>query len=140
MSKLARDHRNSELATIHIARASLGWSDDHYRSVLRAVCATDTAATLDSAGRQFFIAHLKKCGWNPKLQATPPQGWQAKKIEDLWATLGKIDGALQNPSKGGLNAFIQNTVKVSDIRFLDTRSGIQIVEALKAWIKRVSRP
>lgn len=138
MSKLARDHRNAELAQIHIAVAEMGWSDDHYREVMRAVCyGVDSAAKLDSTGRQRLLAHFVKCGWKPKRQARPPQGWQAKKIEDLWEALGKVPGALTDPSRAGLLAFVQRQAGVAELRFLDTRKAIKVTEALKAWLKRV---
>lgn len=138
MSKLARDHRNAQLAQIHIAVADMGWTDDHYRSVMRAVChGIDSAAKLDSTGRQRLLEHFQKCGWNPKRQARPPQGWQAKKIEDLWEQLGQVPGVLTDPSRAGLLAFVNHQAGVAELRFLDTRKAIKVTEALKAWLKRV---
>ncbi len=137
MSKPLPDKRKVELAQIHIAVADMGWSDDHYREVMRAVChGVDSAAKLDGTGRQRLLAHFVKCGWKPKRQPTPPQGWQAKKIEDLWEKLGKVPGALNDPSRTGLLAFIHSQAGVAELRFLDTRKAIKVTEALKAWLKR----
>lgn len=137
MSTRAPDNRRSELAQIHIAVADMGWSDNHYREVMRAVChGVDSAAKLDGTGRLRLLAHFVKCGWKPVRQPTPPQGWQAKKIEDLWEKLGQVPGALTDPTRAGLLAFVRSQAGVAELRFLDTRKAIKVTEALKAWLKR----
>jgi phage gp16-like protein len=65
MSKLARDHRHSDLAKIHLAKKFLGMSDEDYRAMLWTQGRVDSAADLDHAGRQRVLDHLKACGFKP---------------------------------------------------------------------------
>jgi len=63
MSKLARDHRNSELAKIHVAKKQLGMTDEDYRSMLWTQARVTSSSALDHAGRQRVLDHLKACGF-----------------------------------------------------------------------------
>lgn len=65
MSKLARDHRNSDLAKIHVAKKQLGMTDDDYRAMLLAQCGVASSSDLDHAGRQRVLKHLNTCGFKP---------------------------------------------------------------------------
>jgi phage gp16-like protein len=65
MSKLARDHRNSDLAKIHLAKKSLGMSDEDYRAMLWTQGRVTSSADLDHVGRQRVLDHLKACGFKP---------------------------------------------------------------------------
>lgn len=65
MSKLARDHRNAELAKIHVAKKALAMSDDEYRAMLWSVGRVQSAKDLDYAGRQAVLQHLRACGFTP---------------------------------------------------------------------------
>ena len=65
MSKLARDHRNSDLAKIHMAKKQLSMTDEDYRAMLWTQGRVNSAGDLDHAGRQRVLAHLKACGFKP---------------------------------------------------------------------------
>jgi len=47
MSKLARDHRNRDLAIIHIAKKQLGLSEEDYRAMLQGYGCASSSAKLD---------------------------------------------------------------------------------------------
>ena len=68
MSKLARDNRNRDLGTIHLAKKELMQagrflSDDDYRAMLWTQARVKSAADLDHAGRRKVIEHLKSLGF-----------------------------------------------------------------------------
>lgn len=65
MSKLARDHRNSDLAKIHLAKKALAMTDEDYRAMLWTQGRVNSAADLDHVGRQRVLDHLKACGFKP---------------------------------------------------------------------------
>lgn len=65
MSKLARDHRNSDLAKIHVAKKALNMTDEDYRAMLWTQGRVHSASDLDHAGRQRVLDHLKACGFKP---------------------------------------------------------------------------
>lgn len=71
MSKLARDHRNSDLAKIHVAKKQLNMSDEDYRAMLWTQGRVTSSADLDHAGRQRVLAHLKACGFKPTQAKNP---------------------------------------------------------------------
>lgn len=71
MSKLARDHRNTDLAKIHVARKQLGMTEDDYRAMLWTQGRVKTSSDLDHAGRQRVLDHLKACGFKPVASAKP---------------------------------------------------------------------
>jgi len=70
MSKLARDHRNSDLAKIHLAKKALAMTDEDYRAMLWTQGRVHSAADLDHTGRQRVLAHLKACGFKPAASKT----------------------------------------------------------------------
>lgn len=130
-----QDARKRELAQIHMAKAALGWDDDHYRAILLAKTGKPSASELDSTGRKRFIEHLRLCGW----KAPQKPFTQADKIKWLWRKLGAA-GALTDPSSAALMAFVGRTagMAVSDLKFLPVREGIKVVEALKSWLDRAN--
>lgn len=70
MSKLARDHRNSDLAKIHLAKKALAMTDEDYRAMLWTQGRVNSAADLDHTGRQRVLDHLKACGFKPTASQT----------------------------------------------------------------------
>lgn len=71
MSKLARDHRNSDVIKIQIARKELGLSDEVYRTILASQGGADSSKDLTHEGRQRVLAYLQKQGWRPKASTKP---------------------------------------------------------------------
>lgn len=67
MSKLARDHRNTDLAKIHLAKKQLGMDDVMYREIIKAVgrAPSGSSKDLDHAGRQRILDHFRACGFKP---------------------------------------------------------------------------
>ena len=101
MSKLARDHRNADLARIHMGVAALRWSDGEYRDILCARTGKTSASELDATQRKAFIEHLQRCGWKPAKKPFT----QADKIAWLWRKLGDA-GGLRDGSQAALRAFV----------------------------------
>lgn len=71
MSKLARDHRNADLAKIHLAKKQLSMTDEDYRAMLWTQGRVASAGQLDHAGRQRVLDHLKACGFKPSAATKP---------------------------------------------------------------------
>jgi phage gp16-like protein len=133
MSKLARDHRNADLAAIHIAVLALGWSDEEYRGALLAQTGKTTSAALDAEERQAFLGYLRRSGWQPKTRMFT----QADKIAWLWRKLGQA-GALRDPSPAALMTLVGRVagMQVSHLKFLPVREASKVMEALKAMLAR----
>lgn len=98
MSKLARDHRNSDLAKIHVAKKQLSMSDEDYRAMLWTQGRVTSAADLDHVGRQRVLDHFKACGFKPasaknaKRPARPtPSPEKLKLVRRIRAQLISLD-------------------------------------------------
>lgn len=70
MSNLARDHRNSEISKIHIAKKQLGLPEEEYRAILVAKGGSDSSKHLDHAGRQRVLEYFKTLGFMPQAATT----------------------------------------------------------------------
>lgn len=134
MSKLARDHRNRDLAQIHIAVADMGWSDADYRAILLAKTGKSSSADLDGPNRKRFLDHLRQCGWKPT-QKGPRLTKQQWLVQKLWRDLGAA-GALSDKSAAALNKFIKAQGGPDELRFLGTSHASLVIEALKSWLTR----
>lgn len=66
MSNLARDHRNSAIVKIQIAKKQLNLTDEDYRAILIAKGGTDSSTKLDHEGRQRVLSYFETLGWKPK--------------------------------------------------------------------------
>ncbi|SDO77797.1 Protein of unknown function [Rhodoferax sp. OV413] len=71
MSKLARDHRNTDLAKIHLAKKQLNMSDDDYRAMLWTQGRVHSAKDLDFAGRRAVMDYLTKTAGFKSAPAKP---------------------------------------------------------------------
>lgn len=98
MSKLARDHRNSDLAKIHVAKKQLGLSDEDYRAMLWTQGRVHSASDLDHTGRRRVLDHLQACGFKPaaakatKRPARPtPSPDKVKLVRRIRAQLISLD-------------------------------------------------
>lgn len=69
MSKLARDHRNSDLVKIQIARKQLGLSEEEYRAILQGRGGAESSKDLDYDGRQRVLKYFESRGFKPKASA-----------------------------------------------------------------------
>lgn len=63
MSKLARDHRNGDLAKIHLAKKQLNMSDEDYRAMLWTQGRVYSSKDLDHVGRASVLDYLKAIGF-----------------------------------------------------------------------------
>jgi len=133
MSKLARDHRNRDLAMIHMGVATLQWREADYRAALRARTGKDSAALLDATERRSFLDYLVRCGWQPAQRKYT----QADKIQWLWTKLQRA-GALRDPSPAALLSMVARTagVQVQHLKSLTSREATKVLEALKAMLAR----
>ena len=125
------------LAKIHIAKKQLGLDDETYRSMLKNLTGKQSAKDLTDRQIILVINHLMHKGWQPKagpkkyddlgkrdVYAASPS--QLRLIEVLWHQVYRGNNETLH-----LRQFLFNHFKVSDIRFLDSRTSYEAVEALK---------
>lgn len=71
MSNLARDHKNSAMIKIHIAKKQLNLTDEDYRAILISKGGSDSSKLLDHAGRERVLAYFQTLGFKPKASTNP---------------------------------------------------------------------
>lgn len=132
--------RRRDLAAIHASAAKLGMDTadkeptSDYRSMLLTVGGAASAADLTTDGRRKVLAHLQKCLGQP----ASPRRTQVDVMQHLWDEL-RGQGALLN-GEAELQAFVKRMTGVDDARWLSSTQASVVIEALKAWLKRVTPP
>lgn len=130
--------RRRDLAAIHAAAAKLGLDTadtnprSDYRTMLQTIGGAASAADLSADGRRKVLIHLLKA---QGVQIHTATGGHAGRIERLWQQLHEA-GATGDGSEAALHAFVGRMTGVSHPKWLDTRQGNVVIEALKSWLKR----
>ena len=117
---------------IQIAKKELGMDDFAYRALLQRIAGRSTSRSLNRSQLHEVVAEMKRLGWKPKRKASPKNP-AAKKIWALWFTLSDAGEV----SRKGCNAYIKRMTDKQDVNFLTNEETNRVIEALKAWIKRV---
>lgn len=131
--------RRGMLAKIHIACKHLGLDDFEYRSLLERVTGETSAAACSDAQLERVIGEAQRLGWRPTGGTfRPSEDPQVRKVYALWSALGK-QGALRDPSKRALRAFVAHRFTVQSVEWLGTEQASQLIELLKSWQRRVRK-
>lgn len=146
MTRLAVDHRRSELAMIHMGAKALGMNPSDkdegstYRTMLWTIGRVRSAGDLDWTGRKRVLDHLKACGWKP----APPKKANSRKLADeaqckmirgIWLELHGA-GVVQNSSEEALAAFVKRMTGVEALQWLTGAQASRVIEQLKKWRTR----
>lgn len=130
--------RRRDLAAIHAAAAKLGLDTvdksphSTYRAMLQSIGGAASAADLTADGRRRVLIHLLKA---QGVQIHTATGGHAGRIERLWQQLHAA-GATADGSEAALHAFVGRMTGVSHPKWLDSRQGNVVIEAMKSWLKR----
>jgi phage gp16-like protein len=136
----ASDPRRALYAAVHAAAAKAGLDDAAYRDMLEAQTGRRSAKDCGAAQLRAVLDHL-----NGEVRTfRPSPRAEVRMIHALWADL-KRRGALKTASKAALRTFCARQVGLkgqaaTDPEFLNTRQCRAVIEALKAWIGRLSAP
>ena len=133
--------RRAQLAAIHVAKKQLRLDDGTYRMLLVNLTGRSSAADLTAQQRAAVIEHFRSRGFArapgkgagvEKLQ----QSAILRKIRACWLDL-KSAGVLRDSSERALRAFVKHVVRVDSPGWLTPQQANVVIEALKAWHKRV---
>lgn len=143
---LSKNH----LAAIHITHKALGLSKEDACVLKLAVVGVASAADMTEQQRKRYLAHLQKLqaasaqplrpGFSnprPTLYRTvdDPDDARWHKVRALWAALADA-GVVRNSTDDALMSYVQRQTKVTHWRFLNGYQVNNVIESLKAWIKR----
>lgn len=131
--------RRREISAIHAAATQLGLDTadrnpgSEYRQLLLTIGGRHSSSDMDAAGRQAVIRELQtRLAREAK---RPKDGWHAEHMRKLWRQLGEA-GKLHDATEAGLLKFVKSQTGRDHFRFLTSREGNRVVEALKAWVAR----
>lgn len=123
---------------IHVAKSKLALDDETYRDMLQEITGKTSSKDLEAWELERVLAHLESRGFvrtaGPaacKLADDP----QSKLIRHLWLKLHGM-GEVRNPSESALNAFVRNMTGRDHLEWINTTQASNVIEALKAWVKR----
>ena len=136
-------NKNSKMAIIHIAKKSVGITDEDYRTLLDGAAGIGSAAELEyeyqfhNVMKAFenlgFISTQRGGGKKPRPQWTDQWGGtadQRAKIEVMWKTRAR------NPTDRALRAFIKRIAKVDHPRFLNVVLAQKVIIALETMARK----
>ncbi|WP_047257984.1 gp16 family protein [Chromobacterium subtsugae] len=131
--------RNPALALIHIAKTELAMEDDDYRAMLLSVGGVASSKDLSPKGVDRVLAHMKRCGWQPKGGKRPsprPRVGQSRE-----ALVGKIEALLAEAGRpwGYADAMAQRMYGVELAGWLAPMQLHSLVAALTYDAKRHGR-
>lgn len=130
------DNRRAMLAKVHLAKKDLGLDDVVYREVMKRATGCASAAKCSEQQLHSALAEFRRLGWVASGQRPRSRSPQARKIWALWYELHER-GAVRNKGADALAAFLVRQVGVASPDWLDPEDASRVIEALRAWLRRV---
>lgn len=128
---------------IHACRRRVAGLEDEaaWRAFLAQAVGTDSLRRMSGPelGRVLDALHQRGAPRAPAKgagRAAIPRDPQASKIRALWIELGRA-GAIEDSSERALDAWVLRQCGVASLRWADGGQKVRLVEALKAWARRV---
>lgn len=136
-------YKGKLIKIIHVAKRSLGLSDEDYRAMLQAQTRKTSCSGMSMSELEKVVEHLRSRGFDApakpagkaktKRLADDPQ---SKLIRHLWLTLRDL-GAIQDSSEAALAAFVKRQTKVERLEWLNGYQAGLVIESLKKWVDRL---
>jgi hypothetical protein len=140
-------NRKTKLSLIHIAKASLGLTDDAYRALLEGAAGVNSAANIvhehqfNAVMKAFKNLGFKRNGTSKTISASRPKWtdrWggtedQRAKIEVLWQQCAR------NKTERALRAFVKRIAKVDSPMWLDVELARKVILALEAMVRKPAK-
>lgn len=132
---------------IFVGCKQLGLDDDARHDLQLQATGKASLSEMTEDEKKRVLDRLKLAGFNPKVQRKAAKAKRAPRadlrlIHVLWAKLGET-GALRDPSRKGLNAFIRarfekawQTVPADVDMLREWHQVDDVIQALKAWAHR----
>lgn len=130
--------RQALIKKVHVAKRELNMHDDDYRATLLKVTGKPSTKIMNVADLDAVMDEFKRLGWVEAAQYRRKQTSPAhvRMIYGLWLEIGAL-GALRDPSKAGLRAFVKRQTGVAAPEFLRNFAEAKpVIEALKKMAER----
>lgn len=140
-------YKGKLIKIIHVAKRSLGLSDEDYRAMLQAQTRKTSCSDMSMSELEAVVDHLRSRGFQErpgKAAATPPVKLaadpQSKLIRHLWLKLHGM-GAVKDSSETALGAFVKRQTGgergVERLEWLNNYQATRVIESLKMWVDRL---
>lgn len=142
--------RASDIKRIHVLRGRLGMDEDAYRDLIGSLFNGARSSTaLDDAQRQRFVLHLQGlmrqlgnfagADARPQRLPLPSLPPRQRKMFSVWQQLADA-GLVKDRRMAALDAWITRRTwpggRVDNKAWLGGKGEDQVIEALKAWLRR----
>lgn len=134
----SQQHRRGMLAKVHIAKKTLGLTDDDYQAVLLRVVGRPSAGDCSQSELDQLVGEFKRLGASFEARARGPRPADhpvAKKARAMWISLHLL-GAIKDPSERALEAFARRQLGCAKLQWANQAFGHRLIEALKAMAER----
>jgi phage gp16-like protein len=133
----ADERRRRDLAMIHIAKKKCGLSEDTYRELLYNIAGVNSAADLDSKGRERILKHLKACGFRSFHKSAKASGMHIPASPDKALMLSKIGAILSDLDKpwSYADGISKRAFKVDMVRWCNTEQLFKVMQMLIIYQK-----
>jgi Protein of unknown function (DUF1018) len=145
----AQTERKRQIALIHMAIPSVGWSKEQYKAHLMGEYGVDSCTGLSNAQREQLLNHFKSLGFKIKPASLPGSTRKVittkpmvTKLRAMWYALAEA-GAVQRPGTGlACDKLVEKWAKqelpaLDALAFASNAQLIELVERMKAWGRRV---
>ncbi|WP_040509157.1 regulatory protein GemA [Gluconobacter morbifer] len=129
------DNRKGRYAKLSIARKELCLDEDAFRDRLERETGKRSMRQMSIAELDKVLDGFKKDGFRPARRPAVSSRPEVRKVFALWKELAP---ALRSGgTRESLRAFVKRMVGVDDPNFLSGSQAGVVIEALKAWEKRI---
>lgn len=145
----AQKERKRQIALIHMAIPSVGWTRQRYVQHLMEHYGMDSCTGLSNAQRDELLAHFKTLGFKVKSSSLPNSTRKVivgkpliSKLRAMWYALADAH-AVKRPGTAGacdlqVEAWAKQELPALDaLRFASDAQLSELVERMKAWARRV---
>ncbi|MDR4518931.1 MAG: regulatory protein GemA [Nitrosomonas sp.] len=135
-------NRGALLGLAHMGAKQLGWDEDTRKCMQRQKTGKESLKDMSNNELLDWCWHLKRIGAQIGIPHPPrrggkswdrPSGRQLGEIQQLALQFGWTDGL----DDSRLNAFVERTTKVENIKFLMRWQATDVISGLRRWLKQI---
>ena len=129
---------NKKIALIRVAKSQLGLSDDDYRDVLKRYGNVGSSKDLGLVGFRAVMTYFEQCGFKSTAKKKSFGNRPGMATEKQVALIRKLWGDFTSGvgSDATLGKWLDQSFKVSAVRFVNTGTAHKAITALKAMVER----
>ncbi|WP_454280231.1 regulatory protein GemA [Sphingomonas sp. Marseille-Q8236] len=132
---MTADPRTARRRAIFAAARDAGLDEEDRRAVQLRVTGKPSLTDMSLTDMDRVLADIRGKGTGRSARPVGSTHAHVGKIWALWWSLYWLRG-IDRPDEGALNTWVKRQTGVDAVRFLDHKTAVNVIEALKAWIAR----